>query len=316
MNRGRRAHRRDAAEALARFSTPRDLVRFAVTSFANAGIDYGHGTDNALDEATWLVCAALSLPIEHHSTFADARLTRREVAAVLRLIRLRCDSRQPLAYLIGEAWLGGFRFVCDARALVPRSPIVEAMLAGSLSPWFDDRREPSSILDLCTGGGSIAIVAASLHRAASVVASDLSLDALALAAQNVSLHALGDRIRLVHGDLFDALGEARFDLILCNPPYVNETSMQQLPPEYLAEPRAALAGGDDGMALIARILRDAPAHLAAEGLLVLEMGHEADAFERRFPALEHAWIEVAAGERQIAAITAGALRAAGATIRG
>ncbi|MGE0311588.1 MAG: 50S ribosomal protein L3 N(5)-glutamine methyltransferase [Lautropia sp.] len=310
------ARRREDADALARLSTPRDLVRFAVTRFAEAGIDYGHGTDNPVDEATWLVSAALSLPVDQHATFADASLLRREIAAVLRLIRRRCEDRVPLAYLLGEAWLCGFRFRCDSRALVPRSPIVEAMASGGLSAWFDEEREPASILDLCTGGGSIAIAAAHVYRDARIVASDLSFDALSLAAENVALHSLGERIALVQGDCFDTLEGERFDLILCNPPYVNADSMARLPPEYRAEPPAALAGGEDGMAMIERILRGAPAHLAADGLLVLEMGHEADAFERRFPDLRHEWVAVAAGERQIAAITAEALGTAGATIRG
>lgn len=301
---------------LARLSNLRDLVRVASTRFARAAIDYGHGTDNALDEAIWLVCAALSLPIEHYAELADARLTRREIMRVLALVRKRCETREPLAYLLGEAWLGGFRFLADSRALVPRSPIVEALVAGSLSPWLG-ARAPASILDLCAGSGSIAIVAATLFPHARVVAADLSIDALSLAAENLALHGMDQRIELVQGDLFAAVRSTQesFDLILCNPPYVNEASMRQLPPEYLAEPRSALAGGNDGMDLIARILCEAPAHLADDGLLVLEMGHEADAFEHRFGWLAHAWIEVAAGARQIAAISAKALARQGATIR-
>ena len=307
------AARREDAEVLARLTCVRDLVRLACTRFSRAGLAHGHGTDNALDEAIWLVCASLALPIERYAELADARLEPREVRRVLALVRARCETRAPLAYLLGEAWLCGFRFRADSRALVPRSPIVEALLAGSLEPWLG-AREPATILDLCTGGGSIAIVAATRFPDARVVATDLSVDALALAAENIAMHDLGERIELRQGDLLDALGDERFELILCNPPYVNEDSMRELPPEYTAEPRIALAGGDDGMVLIERILQQVPANLAEGGLLVLEMGHEANAFEHRFPRLVHAWIEVAAGERQIAAIASAAL-GQGATIR-
>ena len=296
----------DRVEATAAFRSVRDWARYAATRLQNAGVGYGHGTANAVDEAVWLVCWALDLAVDRYGDFADARIAPSERERVIDLVERRCAQRVPLAYLIGEAWLCGYRFRADPRALVPRSPIAEAVVSGSLDPFIGDHA-PESVLDLCCGSASIAIIAAHTWPHARVVGSDRSADALALAAENVALHQLPDRIRLVESDLYAGLRRQRFDLILCNPPYVNADSMAALPPEFQAEPEAALHGGRDGMSLITKIIASARRHLDSDGLLVVEVGHEADAFERRFARVEHTWIPVAAGDRMLAAIRASSL---------
>jgi ribosomal protein L3 glutamine methyltransferase len=312
------------ADAINSVRRVRDLVRHAVSRLDQSGVGFGHGTGNAFDEAVWLVCWTLHLPVDHYGELADAAVAWPEARATLELIELRCASRKPLAYLIGEAWLMGYRFRCDERALVPRSLIAEALQQGTLDSFMpslaEDRQgapgdgtgesRPLRILDLCTGGGSLAILAASLYQDAAVVASDISPAALELAALNLADYRLDKRVKLVNADLFAGLGRQRFDLILCNPPYVNRQSMDELPPEYRAEPHEALAGGDDGMDLVARIVRAAANHLRPDGLLVLEIGHEARHFERRFPRLEFAYVPVAQGDDRIVVVTAPALKAA------
>ncbi len=299
----------------------RDLVRHAVSRLDQSGVRFGHGTDNAFDEAVWLVSWTLHLPVEHYADLAEAAVAWPEARAVLELIELRCSSRKPLAYLVGEAWLVGHRFRCDERALVPRSLIAEALRDASLAAFLPalDRHAAGAgaqarqlrILDLCTGGGSLAIIAALLFEGAAVVASDISTAALELAALNLADYRLDKRIKLVNADLFAGIGRQRFDLIVCNPPYVNRQSMDELPAEYRAEPHDALDGGDDGMELVARIVREAAEHLRPDGLLVLEIGHEARHFERRFPQLEFAYVPVAQGDDRIVAATLSALKAAG-----
>jgi ribosomal protein L3 glutamine methyltransferase len=301
----------DAASSLRRV---RDLVRHAVSRLCQARVAFGHGTEDVHDEAIWLVCWVLHLPVAHYAALADASVAWSEVRAVLDLVERRCAEPKPLAYLVGEAWLMGYRFRCDARALVPRSLIAEALVEGALEPHLPEPLRAGDgagarVLDLCTGGGSLAIIAATLWPQAEVTGSDISADALALAAENVADYGLADRLRLVQGDLFEGLARRRFDLILCNPPYVNADSMAALPAEFRAEPEAALAGGEDGMDLVARILAAAPAHLRPDGLLVIEIGHEARHFERRFAGLEWAWIGVTQGEDRIVAVTANALQA-------
>ncbi len=311
----------DAREAASTLHSLRDLVRHAVSRLGAASAGFGHGTADAVGEAIWMVCWVLHLPVEGYADLADAAVTWSETRAVLDLIEHRCSSGRPLAYLIGEAWLMGYRFRCDDRALVPRSLIAEPLTDGR----FDEYADPADggrsgvhpgadaqrrrLLDLCTGGGSLAIIAAHRFPDVAVVASDLSVAALALAAQNVADHGLDGRVRLVRSDLYRTLGRERFDLILCNPPYVNAASMATLPAEYRAEPAAALDGGTDGMDLIARILTGAPRHLRPGGVLVLEIGHELRHFVARFPGLAWAAIPVAQGDDRVIAIEAAALAA-------
>lgn len=296
----------DRVEATHAFVTVRDWVRYAATHLQHAAVSFGHGTDNAIDEATWLVCWALDLAVDRYPDFADARIAGSERDRIIDLVERRCVQRVPLAYLVGEAWLCGCRFKADARALVPRSPIAEAVVSDSLAPFLGDQA-PELVLDLCCGSASIGLIAAHHWPQARVVASDRSTDALALAAENVALHGLEKRVKLVEGDLYGGLRRQRFDLILCNPPYVNAGSMAALPDEFRAEPEAALHGGKDGMVLIARIISATRRHLDADGLLVVEVGHEADAFERRFARMEFTWIPVTGGERMLAAIRASSL---------
>ncbi|MDT3680632.1 MAG: 50S ribosomal protein L3 N(5)-glutamine methyltransferase [Burkholderiaceae bacterium] len=300
-----------AAEAVRELRTLRDLLRWAVSRFEAAGLAYGHGTDNAWDEAVSLLLYSLHLPPDRLDPWLDARLSRREREAATALVERRVVTRAPAPYLTGEAWLRGLRFLCDERALVPRSPIAEA-LEEALVQWIDVHRagatfDPHAVLDLCTGGGSLAIFAAHLFPQATVVGADLSEAALALAAANASLHGLDERIAWVRSDLFEALGARRFDLIVCNPPYVNDASMRALPAEFRAEPHAALAGGHDGMDLVRRIVAGARRHLAGDGLLVLEIGHEAAHFEAAFPTLEFHYLPAAAGEQLLVLIEAAAL---------
>ncbi|MBW7924699.1 MAG: 50S ribosomal protein L3 N(5)-glutamine methyltransferase [Burkholderiaceae bacterium] len=301
----------DAAEAVRELRTLRDLLRWAVSRFEAAQLAYGHGTDNAWDEAVSLLLYSLHLPPDRLDPHLDARLARREREAAVALVERRIAMRVPAPYLTGEAWLRGLRFLCDERALVPRSPIAEA-LDEALAQWIAVHRpeaafEPHAVLDLCTGGGSLAIFAAHLFPRASVVGADVSEAALALAAANGSLHGLDERIEWVRSDLFESLRGRRFDLIVCNPPYVNAESMRALPPEFRAEPHDALAGGGDGMDLVRRIVADARAHLAHDGLLLLEIGHEAAHFEAAFPALEFHYLPTAAGEQLLVLIEAAAL---------
>lgn len=296
---------REQARAVLR--TVRDLVRYASSRFAAAELSFGHGSADAYDEAVYLVLWSLHLGPERLEPFLDARLTEAEIGAAVELIERRCVERIPASYLTGEAWLRGLRFRADARALVPRSLIAEALDEG-LEPWLASGDElpgdwPARVLDLCTGGGSLAILAALHFPDAALVGADLSSDALALAAENLALHGLTQRIALAQGDLYEPLAEQRFDLILCNPPYVNAVAMAALPPEYRAEPPAALAGGPDGMDLVRRILAGALRHLDDSGVLLLEIGQEAGHFEAAFPALEFSYVEVSAGSHMLVLVT-------------
>ncbi len=285
------------AQALAELRTLRDCLRYACSRFEAAALSYGQGTDCAWDEAVWLCLWTLHLPPDPLEPFLDARLTLDERRALLELVERRCTERLPAAYLTGEAWLRGIRLRCDPRAIIPRSLIAEA-LQESLDDWLGPEA-PGTVLDLCTGGAGLAIAAALRFSQARVDACDLSAQALALARENLAEHHLTDRVTLHRGDLFAPLGERTYALILCNPPYVNEASMRALPPEFLAEPRGALAGGDDGMDLIRRILAQAPGHLDEGGRLLLEIGHEARHFEAAFPDLEFAYLPVSAGDEQL-----------------
>ncbi len=291
--------------------TVRDVWRHAISRLNASGASFGHGTLDAADEAAWLVLWCLHLPLERLDPFLDAALSEPEIDSLLQFIARRCDERVPTAYLTGEAWLRGLRFIADPRALVPRSPMAELLDSEALAPWIASE-EVRRVLDLCTGGGSLAIFCARAFAQAQVCASDLSASALALAAENVALHGLASRISLHQGDLFASLADERFELIVCNPPYVNAGAMACLPPEYRHEPASALAGGLDGMDLVRRILREAPRHLMPQGLLLIEIGHEVDHFEAAFPRLECTWLSTEGADRQIALITCEALQACAA----
>ncbi|MFT0531426.1 50S ribosomal protein L3 N(5)-glutamine methyltransferase [Castellaniella hirudinis] len=279
--------------------TLRDLLRWAVTRFQGANLVFGHGSDNAWDEAVYLLLHTLHLPLDTLEPFLDARLLERERQRCVDLIHERVSSRKPAAYLTGEAWLQGVRFLVDEHVIVPRSPIAE-LLGEQLAPWVEDPDAVAHVLDLCTGSGCLAILAAMAFPDAQVDAVDLSPGALRVARSNIALHGLQDQVRDLRSDLFNHLpADRRYDLILCNPPYVNEQAMDALPEEYRHEPRLALAGGDDGMDLVRRILADAPRYLAPEGLLVLEIGHEQDHFLAAFPHLDPIWLSTASASDQI-----------------
>ncbi len=286
----------------------RDLIRYGVSRFNEAKLFFGHGSDNAWDEAVYLVLFALHLPPDQLEPFMDARVLPQERERALSLIDLRCEQRLPAPYLTHEAWLQGFRFHVDQRVIVPRSPIAE-LLMNQLSPWISDPYEVTGILDLCTGSGCLAIIAAHQFPEAFVDATDISRDALDVAAINVAQHGMDDRLNLHHGSLYDPLPvAARYDLIISNPPYVNATSMGKLPAEYRHEPRLALAGGDDGMDIVRTIIEQAPAHLSDEGLLVIEIGHERAFFEAAFPELEPIWLDTAEASDQILLLSRGQLQ--------
>lgn len=282
--------------------TLRDLIRYGVSRFNAARVALGHGSDNAWDEAVYLVLHGLHLPPDTLDPFLDARVTAQERAHVLQLIDRRVTDRLPAAYLTQEAWLRGHRFYVDERVIVPRSPIAELLDQG-LSPWVRDPFEVTRALDMCTGSGCLAILTALAFPNANVDAVDLSTDALAVARRNVDDFGLQDRLTLHHSNLFDALPAAAYDVIVCNPPYVNSQSMDELPQEYRHEPALALAGGTDGMDLVRRILQAAPQFLSPEGVIVLEIGHERDHFDAAFPELEPIWLDTEEASDQILLLT-------------
>jgi len=282
--------------------TLRDLLRYGVSHFREAQLFFGHGTDNAWDEAVYLALHALHLPHDTLDPFLDARLLRTERERLLTLYQRRITERLPAPYLTGEAWLRGHRFRVDPRVIVPRSPIAELLETG-LAPWVAEPEEVNAVLDMCTGSGCLAILSALAFPLARVTAVDISPDALEVAHTNVADYGLQNRLTLHRSDLFDQLPEHAYDVILCNPPYVNDGSMRALPEEYRREPALALAGGEDGMTLVARILRDAPRYLKSEGILVLEIGHERPFFEAAFPALAPVWLATESTEDHIALLT-------------
>lgn len=276
----------------------RDLLRWSVSQFNRCQLAFGHGSDNAWDEAAYLLLHSLHLPLDTLEPYLDAALLESERAAYLALIARRCNERVPAAYLTGEAWLQGHRFRVTADTIVPRSPIAE-LLSEQLQPWVADPNAVYHALDLCTGSGCLAILTALAFPQAQVDAVDLSDAALEVAQSNIDAFELNDRMSLYKSDLLDQLPQASYDLIICNPPYVNEQSMQCLPQEYQHEPQLALAGGDDGMDLVRRILEAAPNFLAPEGVLVLEIGNEYDNFVAAFPELEPIWLSTETAEDQI-----------------
>lgn len=278
--------------------TLRDWLRWAVSRFNEAGLFFGHGCDNAHDEAAWLILHALSLPPDRLEPYLDARLTEPERHALFELLRRRIVERKPAAYLTHSAWQGGLRFYVDERVLIPRSYFAELLVDG-FAPWVEDPEAIESALDLCTGSGCLAILMAHAFPHAQIDATDLSADALAVAKRNVDDHGLAERIRLVQGDLFAKLGKRKYDLIISNPPYVTAAAMRALPPEYRHEPALALAAGEDGLDIVRRILAGAKAHLKPHGLLAVEVGHNRALVEAAFPQLPLTWLDTASGEGKI-----------------
>ena len=277
-----------------------DCIDTQAARLAQAGLFFGHGTTNAFDEAAWLALWRLGIPLDALDEHEDRELTAAEAAAIAALVDERIATRKPAAYLTGEAWLQGVPFTIDERAIVPRSFIAEVIVDASIDPWLGEHTR--RVLDLCTGNGSLAVLAAMAWPEVQVDALDLSEAALAVAKLNVQRHALTDRIRLLQGDgLKGAKGP--YDLILCNPPYVNSASMAALPAEYRAEPELALAGGADGMDFIRELLRTAPAALNEHGVLVLEIGNERAHFEAAFPTLEVVWLDTTSGADQVLLVT-------------
>ena len=274
-----------------------DFFRFAVRRFRAARLAYGHGTTNAVDEAAFLVLEALRLPVHTLDPWLDLKPTAAERARLLTLIEARVALRLPAPYLVGAAYMHGVRFRADKRALIPRSFIGDLLIGGAL-PLGDPARV-RRVLDLCTGSGCLAILAALVFPRARIDAVDLSAGALALARRNVADHRLGDRITLHRGDLFAPLAGKRYDLILSNPPYVDGRGMAKLPPEYRHEPRLALAAGDDGLKLVHRILAEAPRHLAKDGNLLCEIGRGRRPLEAAYPRLPFLWLDTEQSEGEV-----------------
>lgn len=283
-----------------------ELIADSAQQLSQAGVHFGQGTLNATDEAAWLVLWQLGLPLDTALEEVTAPLTAEDLAKARALIARRIETRQPAAYLTGEAWLQGVPFHIDARSIIPRSLIAEVLAEGYLDQWLPPGAP--RIMDLCTGNGSLAVLAAMAWPEAVVQGLDLSVQALAVAERNVQRHHLQARIQLLASDGF-AQASGRYDMILCNPPYVNAESMAGLPPEFKAEPSLALAGGADGMDFVRHCLRDAPQWLTPQGVLVLEIGHEIAYFEAAFPALEGLWLPTSAGDEQVVLLTAQALQA-------
>ncbi len=275
-----------------RLRTVRDHIRWAVSRFHEAGLFFGHGTDNAWDDARQLVLGALHLPFEIADSYLDCRLEEYEQQHLLELIRRRIEERVPTAYLIGEAWFCGLPFLVDERVLVPRSPIAE-LISQRFAPWLP--AEPARILDLCTGSGCIGIACAYAFPDAEVVLGDLSFEALEVANHNIERHELEERVYTVQGDGFDGLPGQRFDLIVSNPPYVDAEDFADMPAEYQHEPELGLACGDDGLNLVRRMLAEAADHLSEKGLLIVEVGNSQVHVEALYPEVDFTWLEFEQG---------------------
>lgn len=278
--------------------TVRDWLRWAVSHFERAGLFYGHGCDNAWDEAVWLVLHTLHLPLNQLEPFLDAKLTMAERKAVLAILQTRIEKRIPAAYLTHEAWLGDFKFYVDERVIVPRSYFAELLEEG-LSPWLDDPHEVGAALDLCTGSGCLAILMAHTFPHAAVDAVDLSTDALEVARRNVADYGLETQIELIQSDVFANLDGRRYDVIISNPPYVTEEAMTVIPNEYRHEPEMALVSGADGLDVVRRILAGAADHLTDHGLLWVEVGHNAYLVEEAWPDVPFTWVDAPSGESKI-----------------
>jgi ribosomal protein L3 glutamine methyltransferase len=285
------------------FSTPRDLLRYAVTRFNTAKLFFGHGSAEALDEAAYLILHTLKLPLDKLDPFLDAKLLPEEVLQVMAVIERRTTERVPAAYITNEAWLGSYNFYVDERVLVPRSFIAE-LIPQQFAPWVSDPDAVENVLELCTGSGCLAIMLADAFQNAVVDAVDISADALAVAERNIRDYKLEGRVNPIESDLYENVPFKKYDLIVTNPPYVNAESMKKLPPEYLREPQIALAGGADGMDLVRKIVEGAAERLTPEGVLVVEIGNEREYAEAAFADLDLTWVTTSAGDDQVFLITA------------
>jgi len=285
------------------FSTPRDLLRYAVTRFNAAKLFFGHGSAEAFDEAAYLILHTLKLPLDRLDPFLDAKLLPEEVLQVLQVIERRTGERVPAAYITNEAWLGTYAFYVDERVLVPRSFIAE-LIPNFFSPWVSNPFEVENVLELCTGSGCLAIMMADVFQNAVVDAVDISTDALAVAERNIRDYKLEGRVNPIESDLYENVPFKKYDLIVTNPPYVNASSMAKLPPEYLREPQIALHGGEDGMDLVRKIVAGAAERLTPEGILVVEIGNEAEYAEAAFGHLGLTWLTTSVGDDAVFLLTA------------
>ncbi|MFK4446440.1 ribosomal protein L3 glutamine methyltransferase [Caballeronia udeis] len=285
------------------FTTVRDLLRFAVSRFTAADLSFGHGSSNAFDEAAYLVLHTLHLPLDTLDPFLDARLLDTEIDAIMKVIERRATDRVPAAYITHEAWMHGHRFYVDERVIVPRSFIGE-LLQDGLQPYVQDPDEVSRVLELCTGSGCLAILAAQAFQNADIDAVDISAPALEVAHKNVDDYDLDSRVALYEGDLFAPLPVGRYEVIITNPPYVNALAMQTLPAEYRHEPELALAGGADGMDIVKRIVGEARKWLTEDGVLVVEIGNERANVEATLGGLDLVWLSTSAGDDNVFLIQA------------
>ena len=282
--------------------TVRDWLRWAVSRFNEAGLHFGHGTDNAWDEAVWIVLATLHLPRDTLEPFLDARLTGSERHALLERLQQRVVHRLPAAYLLNEAWLGEFRFHVDPRVIVPRSYFAE-LLEDGFAPWIENPESVASALDLCTGSGCLAIVMAHAFPNAAVDAIDISPEALEVARRNIADYGLEDRVHAIESDLFAKAKGRRYDLIICNPPYVTAAAMEALPAEYRHEPALALAAGRDGLDVVRRILAQARKHLNPRGVIAIEVGHNQELVTEAFPDLPAVWLDTEHADGKVFVLT-------------
>ena len=289
-------------EAAHQLHTIRDWLRYAVSRFEEAGIFFGHGTQNSYDEAIWLVLSALHLPHDTLENFLDAVITEAERRKLAQLIERRVTERVPTAYLLREAWLGDFKFYVDERVIVPRSFIAE-LLRDQLAPWVENPEEVTAVADICTGSGCLAILAAHAFPNAQVDAVDISDAALAVARKNVADYGLEQHVELLQSDMLSALAGRQYDVILSNPPYVDAPSMDGLPQEYRNEPDLALASGEDGLDHTHTLIAHASEHLHPGGLLIVEIGHNREVLEAAYPHLPFTWLEVSDGDQYVFLLT-------------
>ena len=282
------------AQILTELSSIRDWLRYTVSQFESSDIFFGHGTSNAYDEAVWLIFGFLHLPHDTIENFLDASLTGKEKKDLLFLIEKRIKDKIPTAYLLNEAWLRDYKFYVDERVIVPRSLIAES-LSENLYPWIDDPEKIFSALDLCTGSGCLGIMMAHSFQNAMIDLVDLSEKALQVAEININHYGLNDRTELIQSDLFNALKGKKYDLIISNPPYVNQTSVDSFPMEFLKEPSMALGSGEDGLDHTVRIIKEAKSYLNDDGILIVEIGHNKEVLLNKFPKLQFQWLDVSLG---------------------